>query len=216
MKKIFIVMAMFLGVMVVKAESLVTTLNCPTTYTGGSVTCNLTTSSTEGITAMSADVTVSTPASISSITCSNWQGGYVSSTSKIGIYTDTAKTGTISLCTIVLSGTTDITLGLDNVIYSDANYQSISASAVTKSITLSNTTSKEDNTSSTVIDPKTDTTDSDTKTDTTVDTTGTSTDKKTENPSTGDFLPIVFFVVIALLSVGAVYVSIKINKFYKI
>jgi hypothetical protein len=119
--------------MSIKAGSVSLSCNDTSVTKGGSTTCSLSGSSSDGISAVSAQLSTSGGVSISNVNISSgWQGD--GSGGSIDLYTDNNKSGGFGIVTFTVNVNGDGSVSVGGVTFSDANFNESSASGRTVSI----------------------------------------------------------------------------------
>lgn len=117
----------------IKAGSVSLSCNDTSVTKGGSTTCTLSGSSSEEVSALSAQLSASGGVSISNVNISSgWQGD--GSGGSIDLYTDNNKSGGFGIATFTVSVNGEGSVSVGGVTFSDANFNESGASGRTVSI----------------------------------------------------------------------------------
>lgn len=191
MKKNLIILLILIGIILplkVNALSGSISLSCnPSTIKPGATsTCTLSGYGDSGVAGVDAKVSTSGNISLVSInTSTSWQGN--GDGNHIGLYSDTDKTGSFPIATIVVKGTSEGTgtVSIYDVKFADgATYKNVVIGGKSSTITVKNPTPA--NTNTTKPSTNTNTTKPSTNTNTTKPTTNTTNTDKEENKKSND------------------------------
>lgn len=144
MKKNFIILGI-IGIIIpmsIKAGSISLSCNETIVAKGGSTTCTLSGSSSEEVSALSAQLSTSGGVSISNVNISSgWQGD--GSSGSIDLYTDNNKSGGFGIATFNVNVNGEGSISVGGITFSDANFNESGVSGRTVSIGLKEETKTE-------------------------------------------------------------------------